>query len=113
TQQPEKLATPVRPEEQGQPVTIQGADRVSKDGRGWRAQQTATRIPTIELDLHTTPGEEARNPTLRRLYGATTEQLQAESEPWTNWRNPEFTANGEFGAAHRLSIEACMDNRVV
>ncbi len=70
-------------------------------------------IPTIELDLHTTPGEEARNPTLRRLYGTTTEQLLTAAEPWTDWRNSSGGDNPQFGAGWRLSIEACMDNRVV
>jgi len=65
---------------------------------------------SIELDLHTTPGEEARNPALALAYGQTTEQLFAASESWQGLTssNPSSPTNGL-----RLSLPALADNRVI
>lgn len=73
----------------------------------WR--KTIDRTP-IELDLHTTPGEEARNPALALAYGQTTEQLFAASESWPGLTssNPSSPTNGL-----RLSLPALADNRVI
>jgi hypothetical protein len=63
---------------------------------------------TLELDLHTTPGEEKRNPAVSLAYGQTTEHLFASAIPWpaeSDWHAPS--------GALCLSLTVLADNRVI